>query len=109
MDRLEKLKQNSIENPGKQKKGCKTCKKPKEVIVENAPLPFEVEEYIPSVEDIKKAYIMLGNLKEEEKHYVQMVYRGLFNEDFDFACPTCVHRDTRKLQNYMKNVLKLKL
>ena len=35
MDRLEKLKANSIENPGKQKKTkCTTCKKPKEVVVE---------------------------------------------------------------------------
>jgi hypothetical protein len=71
MDRLEALKQNSIENPGKQKRGCKSCKKPKEVIVEKLPLPFELEPYIPSVEEIKKAYVMLGGVKEEEKIFIR--------------------------------------
>jgi hypothetical protein len=109
MDRLEQLKANSIENPGKQKKGCKSCKKPKEVVVEKLPLPFELEPYIPTVDEIKRAYIMLGNLKQEEKVFINQVYYGLFNEDFDFNCPSCVHTQTRILQNYLKDTLNIKL
>ena len=111
MDRLEQLKQNSIENPGKQKRGCKSCKKPKEVLVEKAPLPFELEEqiYIPTVEDIKLAYIMLGSLKEEEKPFIKKVYESLFEDEFDFNCRSCVHTQTRVLQNYIRDVLKIKL
>jgi hypothetical protein len=109
MDRLEKLKQNSIENPGKQKRGCKDCKKPKEVVVDKLPLPFELELYIPSVEEIKLAYIMLGNIKEEEKPFIQKIYSALFDEQFDFNCRSCVHTQTRILQNYIKETLKIKL
>jgi putative AlgH/UPF0301 family transcriptional regulator len=109
LDRLEKLKLNSIENPGKQKRGCKSCKKPKEVIVEKLPLPFELEPYIPSVEDIKKAYIMLGGPKEEEKPFIKQVYEAIFNEEFDFNCRSCVHTQTRILKNYINNELKIKI
>jgi hypothetical protein len=109
MDRLEKLKLNSIENPGKPKRGCKDCKKPKEVIVDKPPLPFELEPYIPSIEDIKTIYIMLGDPKEEEKQFIRQVFESLFNEEFDFNCPSCVHTQTRMLKNYIKDVLKLKL
>jgi hypothetical protein len=109
LDRLEKLKLNSIENPGKQKKGCKTCKKPKEIVVEKLPLPFELEEYIASLDDIKKAYIMLGSLKESEKVFIKQVYQSLFNDEFDFNCPSCVHTQTRILENYLKHTLKIKL
>jgi len=109
MERLEKLKLNSIENPGKQKRGCKSCKKPKEVVVEKVPLPFELEPYIPSVEDIKRIYIMLGNPKEEEKPFIRQVYSSIFNEEFDFYCPSCIHTQTRKLKNYIINELKIKL
>ena len=111
LERLEKLKLNSIENPGKQKRGCKSCKKPKEVVVEKVPLPFELEPqiFIPTIEDIKKVYIMLGNPKDEEKPYIKQVYEALFNEEFDFNCRSCVHTQTRILKNYITNELKIKL
>jgi hypothetical protein len=109
LDRLDKLKLNSIENPGKQKKGCKTCKKPKEVVVDKLPLPFELEPYIPSIDDIKKVFIMLGSPKEEEKPYIKQVYEAVFNEEFDFTCRSCVHTQTMKLKNYITNQLKIKL
>lgn len=111
MDRLEKLKLNSIENPGKPKRGCKTCKKPKEVVVEKLPLPFELEPeiYIPTIEDIKNAYIMLGSPKEEEKPFIKKVYESLFDDEFDFTCNSCVHTQTRILKNYITGTLKLKL
>jgi len=106
LDRLEKLKLNSIENPGKKKKGCHNCKKKQEI---NEPLPQLEYLYIPTVEDIKKAYIMLSNLKEEEKPFIQLVYSSLFEEDFDFNCNSCVHTQTRILHNYIKDTLKIKL
>jgi hypothetical protein len=104
MDRLEKLKLNSIENPGKPKKGCKTCKKPKEVVVEKLPLPFELEIPIPSIEEAKLAYVMLGNPKPEERLFIEQVFMGLFNETFDWNCPSCVHTHTQILKNYLKDV-----
>lgn len=109
LDRLERLKLNSIENPGKQKKGCKNCKKPKEVVVEKLPLPYVLEPYIPDLEDIKRAYVMLGNPKDTQKLFINQVYQSLFNEEFDFNCPSCVHTQTRILQNYLKNELKIKI
>lgn len=104
MDRLEKLKLNSIENPGKKKRGCSNCKKPKEVVVDNLPLPFELELFVPSIDEVKQAYVMLGSPKEEEKVFIDNVFFGLFNEKFDWNCPTCVHRHTQIIKNYLKDV-----
>jgi hypothetical protein len=109
MDRLEQLKQEAIDNPSKKKRGCKSCKKPKEVVVDNLPLPFELEPYIPSLEDIKLIYVMLGSPKEEEKPFIKQVYGAIFNEEFDFNCRSCVHTQTRILKNYIINELKIKL
>lgn len=106
LDRLEKLKRNSIENPGKKKKGCGSCKKKQEI---NEPLPPLEYIFIPTVDDIKKAYIMLSSIKEEEKPFIQLVYSSLFEEEFDFKCNSCVHKQTQILKNYIVNVLKLKL
>lgn len=109
MDRLEKLKANSIENPGKTKKGCKSCKKPKEVIVEKAPLPFELEEeiYIPTVEDMKLAYAELtsfGGVKEDKKEFIQKVYQALFGEEFIFNCRGCGKGQARRFTFHLKNI-----
>ena len=108
-DRLEKLKQNSIENPGKQKRGCKTCKKPKEIVVEKAPLPFELEPeiYIPTIEDIKLAYAELtsqGGVREDKKDFIQKVYQALFNEEFIFNCGGCGKGQARKFTNHLNNI-----
>ena len=108
-DRLEKLKQNSIENPGKQKRGCKTCKKPKEVVVENVPLPFDLEPeiYIPTVEDIKLAYAELtsfGGVPEDKKEFIKKVYRALFGEEFIFNCGGCGKSQARKFTNHLNNI-----
>jgi hypothetical protein len=108
-DRLEKLKQNSIENHGKQKRGCKSCKKPKEVVVENVPLPFELEPeiYIPTVEDIKLAYAELtsfGGVPEDKKEFIKKVYRALFGEEFIFNCGGCGKSQARKFTNHLNNI-----
>jgi hypothetical protein len=106
LDRLDKLKLNSIENPGKKKRGCKSCKKPKEVIVENSPLPFELEEemFIPTQEDIKLAYAELTSIlgvKEDKKEFIGKVYKFLFDEDFDWGCRSCVNNQARRFRIYL--------
>lgn len=106
LDRLEKLKLNSIENPGKKKKGCASCKKPKEVIVEKAPLPFELEEeiFIPTSSDIKLAYAELTSLlgvKEDKKEFISKVYKFLFDEDFDWGCRSCVNKQARRFRIHL--------
>lgn len=107
MERLEQLKQNSIENPGKKKKGCGNCKKPKEVIVnEVPPLPYEYNPiiFIPTKEQIKEAYSELtsyGGVKEDKKEFINKVYNFLFNEDFNFNCSRCDKRQARKFTNYI--------
>ena len=108
-DRLEKLKLNSIENPGKQKRDCKTCKKPKEVVVEKLPLPFELEPeiYIPTIEDIKLAYAELtsfGGVKEDKKEFIKKVYQALFGEEFIFNCNGCGKGQARKFTFHLKNI-----
>ena len=99
LERLEKLKQEAIDNPAKKKRGCKDCKKSKEI---NEPLPPLEVVYIPTLEDIKKAYAYLGNVKEEEKKFINDVYKALFNQEFDFACGSCGNKQARRLYNYLK-------
>jgi hypothetical protein len=106
LDRLKKLKLNSIENPSKPKRGCKSCKKAKEVVVEKAPLPFELEEelFIPTSADIKLAYAELTSLlgvKEDKKEFIGKVFKFLFNEDFDWNCRSCVNKQARRFRIYL--------
>jgi hypothetical protein len=106
MDRLEKLKLNSIENPGKKKRGCSDCKKKKEI---NEPLPqIDYEEiWIPTKEDIKLAYAELtsfGGVKEDKKVFINKVHNFLFGDDFDFGCKGCGKNRVRRFTNYMKTL-----
>ena len=105
-DRLERLKQNSIENPSKKKRGCTSCKKKKDVIVDKLPLPFELEEelFIPTQEDIKVAYSELTSIlgvKDDKKDFINKVYQFLFNEPFDWGCTTCVNKQARRFRIYL--------
>jgi CRISPR/Cas system-associated protein Cas10 (large subunit of type III CRISPR-Cas system) len=99
LERLEQLKKEAIENPGKKKKGCTSCKKKKEI---TAPLPQLEVVFIPTLDDIKKAYAYLGNVKEEEKKFINDVYIALFNQEFDFTCGSCGNKQARRLYNYLK-------
>jgi len=107
LDRLEKLKLNAIENPSKKKRGCTSCKKkPKDVVVENPPLPFELEEdiFIPTQDDIKVAYAELTSIigvKEDKKEFIGKVYKFLFDEDFDWGCRSCVNKQARRFRIYL--------
>ena len=103
LDRLEKLKLNSIENPGKKKKGCTSCKKKKEVLTKLEPV-VEEDMFIPTQEDIKLAYAELTSLlgvKEDKKDFIQKVYIFLFNEPFDWGCRSCVNNQARRFRIYL--------
>jgi len=110
LDRLEKLKNNSIENPGKKKRGCGNCKKEKEVMVTTPPpLPYEytVDIFVPTKEQIKEAYAELtsyGGVKEDKKEFINKVYKFLFDEDFKFNCRGCDKRQARRFTNYINSI-----
>ena len=104
MDRLEQLKKEAIENPPKKVKGCTSCKKKKVVEVKgNTELPVELIEYIPTIDEVKQAYVMLGNPKQEEKVFIEKVFYGLYKDQFDWNCPSCVHKHTQIIMNYLKD------
>jgi hypothetical protein len=86
--------------------GCTTCKKKKPV----TKLEPIVEETITFTdEQIKLAYQLLGGIKQEEKPFVNEVYKSIFNEDFDWECRVCVNTQARKLKAYIEEELKLKV
>jgi hypothetical protein len=84
--------------------GCTTCKK-KKVVTELEPLVVEVMTFNP--QQVKLAYSLLGGIKEEEKPFVNEVYKSVFNEDFDWGCKACVNTQARKLKAYIEEELKL--
>jgi len=95
----------SLKSDGKKKVGCKSCKKKKEPIV----LPELIEEemiFIPTPEDIRLAYVELGNRVLDKKEFINKVYNFLFNEDFNFGCRSCVNGQARRLKNYIETNLK---
>lgn len=112
MDRLEQLRKEAIENPPKKVKGCKSCKKKKEVEVQaNTELPVTITEYIPTLDEIKQAYVELGNprLTEEQRIFINKVYKAIFNEEFDFHCPSCKHKQGTIFGNYLRHTLKIRI
>ena len=103
LDRLEKLKQDYIDNPPKKKKGCTSCKKKKEEVTKLEPL-IEEELFIPTQEDIKLAYAELTSLlgvKDDKKEFINKVYQFLFNEDFEWACRSCVNNQARRFRIHL--------
>jgi len=104
LDRLEKLKLNSIENPGKKKKGCTSCKKKKVEVTKLEPVVQEEDMWIPTQADIKLAYAELTSLlgvKDNKKEFISKVYKFLFNEDFDWGCRSCVNNQARRFRIYI--------
>jgi len=103
LERLEKLKQNAIENPGKKKKGCTSCKKKKEEITKLEPL-IEEDMFIPTSADIKLAYAELTSLlgvKDDKKEFIGKVFKFLFNEDFDWNCRSCTNKQARRFRLHL--------
>lgn len=86
--------------------GCSSCKnKPPVTKLE----PVIEEKMLFTSEQIKLAYHLLGGIKQEEKPFVNDVYKSIFNENFDWSCKTCVNVQARKLKAYIENELKIKL
>ena len=84
--------------------GCTTCKK-KKVVTKLEPVIEETITFSP--EQVKLAYALLGGIKDEERPFVNDVYKSIFNEAFDWGCKQCVNTQARKLKNYIENELKL--
>ena len=108
MDSELKKKIESSKANGKKKAGCQSCKKKKEPVV----LPELLEDeilFVPTPDDIRLAYIELGNRVLDKKEFINKVYNFLFNEDFNFNCPSCVNGQARRLKNYILEVLKMEV
>lgn len=86
--------------------GCTSCKK-KKPITKLDPVVEETMSF--TSEQIKIAYHLLGGIKEEERSFVNEVYKSIFNEGFDWGCKSCVNTQVRKLKSYIENELKIKL
>jgi hypothetical protein len=108
MDKELKELLESKKSDGKIKKGCKSCKK-KKTITELQPIIEDdvLIPFIPSPEDIRLAYIELGNRDQNKKEFINKVYQFIFDEPFDFGCTACMNVQVRKLKNYINEVLKL--
>ena len=103
-EKLNKLKEEAIANPGKKKKGCTSCKKKKNEVTKLEPVIQEEEMFIPTSADIKLAYAELTSLlgvKEDKKEFIQKVYQFLFNEPFDWGCRSCVNNQARRFRIYL--------
>jgi hypothetical protein len=107
-ERLAKLKQDAIDNPAKKKKGCKDCKKGKE-INEPLPLPEEINIFddVPTKEDIIVAYnnlCRMGGPRDEDKPLIQKVFIFLFGSEFNFGCKSCGNKQFSLITNYVKSM-----
>jgi hypothetical protein len=89
------------------KKGCKTCKN-KKPITELPPV-IEIEDMLPTREEILLAYTELGNRGTHKREFVNKVYSSIFGEEFDFNCQSCVNTQSRKFKNYIEQALNMKL
>jgi hypothetical protein len=112
-ERLEKAHKESLENPGKKKKGCSECKKKAKELtklpkVEEIPdMGYEMKNIdfdAPTQEEINLAYAELtshGGVKESAKPLIKRVYEYIFKEEFDFNCTSCVSNQARKFRFYL--------
>lgn len=107
MDNELKDKLQSLKSDGKKTKGCKSCKK--KAPVTELPDPIEIDLYIPTPDEIRLAYIELGNKDQNKKEFINKVFQFLFDEDFNFGCTSCMNVQVRKLKNYITEVLKLEV
>jgi hypothetical protein len=104
--RLEELRKEAIDNPGKKKRGCSSCKK-KKVEVNELPQLLVDETYIPTQQEIVLAYEELtsyGGVKEDKKEIINKVYMFLFGEEFLFNCGGCASNQANKFGNYIKSL-----
>jgi hypothetical protein len=102
-EKIQKAKQEYIDNPPKRKKGCTSCKKKKNEVTSLPPI-IEEDMWVPTSAEIKLAYAELTSLlgvKEDKKEFIQKVYEYIFNEKFDWNCRSCVNSQARKFRIYV--------
>lgn len=90
------------------KQPCEKCKK-KKVVKKLDPI-IEDKIEIFTKEDILKAFDELSSYsgpREDKKEYISKVYKFIFNEDFDWTCNSCGHRQARKYKNYVEMIKKV--
>lgn len=107
-EKLNKLKEEAIANPGKKKKGCSSCKK-KKAVIESLPLPevIDIFDDVPTQEEIRLAYANLsrmGGPLPEEKELIDKVFIFLFGSKFDYQCRSCGNKQYSLITNYIKSM-----
>jgi len=89
---------------------CKSCKN-KKPITELPPIVDE-DVYVPTLQEIKNAYVELSNMKGvslDKREMINKVYSFIFQEEFDFDCSGCMTIQGRKFHNYVVEQLKIEL
>ena len=88
--------------------GCSNCKKKKEEI--------EVQE-VPqintdvNIEELLWAHTVLqaSGMSDEHKDRVNSIYHPIFNEYVNFGCGGCKDANFRRLDHYIREVLKIQI
>lgn len=106
LERLEQLKKEAIENPGKKVKGCKSCKKKSEV---TAPLKLVLEDPIPTQEEMIEAYkLMKANAKSDvDINKIDYVFQYVMGYSVKTACRGCGGKEFIKFQHKLRTDFKI--
>ena len=105
LDRFEQLKKESIENPGKKVKGCKSCKKKAEV---TAPLPkLIIEEALPTEEEIIEAYKLMKANANSDKDLTKIykIFEYVMGYNYRKTCGGCGNKEFIKFEYKIKHDL----
>ena len=105
LERLEQLKKEAIENPGKKVKGCKECKKKKEVTIT---LPqLIIEEALPTEEDIVEAYKLMKANANSDKDLTKIykIFEYVMGYNYRKACGGCGNKEFIKFEYKIKHNL----
>ncbi len=92
-------------------KGCKSCKKGKEVTELQGLIEISTEDYPITMDEIKEAYIMMTgrNITPEQYSKINRVYKSIFNEDLPYGCKSCGSTHFRKFDYHIREVLKINI
>lgn len=110
LKKVEEAKELAKTNPGKTKKGCKSCKKKKEVELQPTfQAIMTTIELPPTAEEIKEAFLLMQerNVTKEMHTKINAVYKRIFNEDLPFGCKGCGGVHFRRFKHYIEKVLGL--
>ena len=107
LERLEQLRKEAIENPGKKKRGCKDCKKKAEV---TAPLPkLIIEEPIPTKEEMIEAYkLMKANARSDKDiNKIDYVFQYVMGYSVKSGCRGCGGKEFIKFKHKLRTDFKI--